>query len=64
MIFTSFLRWWPFWEILLSFTYNKVVFLENLMPTLNNLNKEIKNKASMLKVDGILLFLFFYQSCI
>ena len=32
-------------------------FLENLMPPLNNFNKETKNKASMLKMIYLAIFM-------
>ena len=38
-------------EKLLIFSYYRVIFLEIWIPTLNNLSKENKNKASMLKID-------------
>ena len=38
-------------EKLLIFSYYRVIFLENWMPTLNNLSKEKKKKTSMVKID-------------
>ena len=45
-----------YWNLLIKGDLLITHFLENVIPTLNNLNKETKNKASMLKIDGSCYF--------
>ena len=41
-----------YWNLFIKGDLLITHFLENVIPTINNLNKETKNKASILKIDG------------
>ena len=45
-----------YWNLLIKGDLLITHFLENVIPTINNLNKETKNKASILKIDGSCYF--------